>query len=133
MRIQYGRLWQWDSEYEDYSFEKFYLGGSTSMRGWQVLKFNVNEQGEPYGGTTRLMTNIELRQHLYKSLGMTLFADGGILSDKPLGSNFLGELKWDLGIGLTFETPLGPARLDYSIQIDNKSSQQFNIGVQNLF
>ena len=133
MRIQYGRLWQWDPEYEDYSFEKFYLGGSTSMRGWQVLKFNVNEQGEPYGGTTRLMTNIELRQHLYKSLGMTLFADGGILSDEPLRSNFPGELKWDLGIGLTFETPLGPARLDYAIQIDNKNSQQFNIGVQNLF
>ena len=133
MRIQYGSLWQWNPEYEDYSFEKFYLGGSTSMRGWQVLKFNVNEQGEPYGGTTRLMTNIELRQHLYKSLGMTLFADGGILSDEPLKSNFLGELKWDLGIGLTFETPLGPARLDYAIQIDNKNSQQFNIGVQNLF
>ena len=133
MRIQYGSLWQWDPEYEDYSFEKFYLGGSTSMRGWQVLKFNVNEQGEPYGGTTRLMTNIELRQHLYKSLGMTLFADGGILSDEPLRSNFLGKLKWDLGIGLTFETPLGPARLDYAIQIDNKNSQQFNIGVQNLF
>ena len=133
MRIQYGRLWQWDPEYEDYSFEKFYLGGSTSMRGWQVLKFNVNEQGEPYGGTTRLMTNIELRQHLYKSLGMTLFADGGILSDEPLRSNFPGKLKWDLGIGLTFETPLGPARLDYAIQIDNKNSQQFNIGVQNLF
>ena len=54
-------------------------------------------------------------------------------SDEPLRSNFLGELKWDLGIGLTFETPLGPARLDYAIQIDNKNSQQFNIGVQNLF
>ena len=133
MRIQYGRLWQWNPEYEDYSFEKFYLGGSTSMRGWQVLKFSVNDEGEPNGGSRRLMTNFELRQHLYKSFGMTLFADGGFLSDEPSGYNLFEELKWDVGIGLTFETPLGPARFDYAIQVDDRNKQQFNIGVQNLF
>ena len=103
------------------------------MRGWQVLKFSVNDEGEPNGGSTRLMTNFELRQHLYKSFGMTLFADGGFLSDEPSGYNLFEELKWDVGIGLTFETPLGPARFDYAIQVDDRNKQQFNIGVQNLF
>ena len=133
MRIQYGRLWQWSQTYEDYSFEKFYLGGSTSMRGWQVLKFSVNEQGEPNGGITRLMANFELRQHVYKSFGMTLFSDGGFLSDEPSNYNLIGKMRWDVGLGLTFETPLGPARFDYAIQIDDLNKQQFNIGVQNLF
>ena len=97
------------------------------------LKFSVNEQGEPNGGITRLMANFELRQHVYKSFGMTLFSDGGFLSDEPSNYNLIGEMKWDVGLGLTFETPLGPARFDYAIQVNDHNKQQFNIGVQNLF
>ena len=73
MRIQFGKIWGWDENYDDYSFEKFYLGGSTSMRGWEVLRFSENENNEPNGETIRLMTNIEIRQKIYKSFGMTVF------------------------------------------------------------
>ena len=132
MRIQCGKLWGWNDNYDDYSFEKFYLGGSTSMRGWEVLRFSENEQNEPNGETVRLMTNIELRQNIYKSFGMTIFFDGGLLAEAS-PKDFLSELKWDSGIGITIDTPLGPARLDYAVQLDDLSKQKLQLGLQNLF
>jgi len=132
MRIQFGKIWGWDENYDDYSFEKFYLGGSTSMRGWEVLRFSENENNEPNGETIRLMTNIEIRQKIYKSFGMTLFSDGGLLAE-VFPKEFYSELIWDSGIGITVDTPLGPARLDYAIQLNDFSKQKLQLGVQNLF
>lgn len=132
MRIQFGKIWGWDENYDDYSFEKFYLGGSTSMRGWEVLRFSENENNEPNGETIRLMTNIEIRQKIYKSFGMTVFSDGGLLAE-VFPKEFYSELIWDSGIGITVDTPLGPARLDYAIQLNDFSKQKLQLGVQNLF
>jgi len=132
MRIQFGKIWDWDENYDDYSFEKFYLGGSTSMRGWEVLRFSENENNEPNGETIRLMTNIEIRQKIYKSFGMTVFSDGGLLAE-VFPKEFYSELIWDSGIGITVDTPLGPARLDYAIQLNDFSKQKLQLGVQNLF
>ena len=131
-RIQFGKIWGWDENYDDYSFEKFYLGGSTSMRGWEVLRFSENENKEPNGETIRLMTNIEIRQKIYKSFGMTVFSDGGLLAE-VFPKEFYSELIWDSGIGITVDTPLGPARLDYAIQLNDLSKQKLQLGVQNLF
>ena len=102
------------------------------MRGWPILKFNKNSKNEPVGSTFRFMTNIELRQKVYKSLGMTIFADGGLLSDRP-SQGLYDRLKWNLGAGITFDTPLGPARLDYAIQIENLERGEIQLGVQSLF
>ena len=132
MRIQFGKIWGWDENYDDYSFEKFYLGGSTSMRGWEVLRFSENENNEPNGETIRLMTNIEIRQKIYKSFGMTVFSDGGLLAE-VFPKEFYSKLIWDSGIGITVDTPLGPARLDYAMQLNDFSKQKLQLGVQNLF
>ena len=34
-------------------------------------------------------------------------------------SDIISALNWDVGMGLTLKTPLGPARLDYAVQLDN--------------
>jgi len=135
-RIKLGRLWGWDSNDTDYSthysYEKFYLGGSTSMRGWEVLKFKKNENDKPIGEIIRFMTNVEYRFPFYKSFGFTIFADGGLLADptKNISSDLL---KWDSGVGVTIQTPLGPARLDYAIQVNDSGKRKIQLGVQNLF
>ena len=134
-RIKLGRLWGWDSndtDYStDYSYEKFYLGGSTSMRGWEVLRFE-ELKSEPVGEIIRFMTNVEYRFPFYKSFGFTIFADGGLLADhrKNISSDLL---KWDSGVGVTILTPLGPARLDYAIQVNDPGKRKIQLGVQNLF
>ena len=131
LRIQTGRMWNWNENDRDYSYEKFYLGGSTSMRGWDVLKFS--EVGnEPNGGIIRLMTNMELRNDIYKSFGITVFSDGAILTNR-LSSITFPNFKWDAGLGITVKTPLGPFRVDYAIRINDINERRVQLGVQNLF
>ncbi len=137
-RFKLGRIWSWEDSYNDYSYEKFYLGGSANMRGWEILKYStVSNLGViPFGGTHRFLSNIEFRNQMNQNLGITLFFDGGIL-----GENFNemqnSRLGWDVGIGLTISTPLGPVRLDYAVPYINDemnlSNGKINFGVQYLF
>jgi outer membrane translocation and assembly module TamA len=137
-RFKLGRIWSWEDSYNDYSYEKFYLGGSANMRGWEILKYStVSNLGvTPFGGTHRFLSNIEFRNQMNQNLGITLFFDGGIL-----GENFNemqnSRLGWDIGIGLTISTPLGPVRLDYAVPYINEemnlSNGKINFGVQYLF
>ena len=78
------------------------------------------------------MVNIEYRFPVYKSIGITLFSDGGILSN-TIDSISMKAVKWDGGIGLTINTPIGPARLDYAVQFDSPETRKFHLGVRYLF
>ena len=84
------------------------------------------------GEIIRFMTNIEFRFLAYRSFGLTVFFDGGLLADhmKNISSDML---KWDSGVGVTIQTPLGPARLDYAIQVDDPRNRKIQLGIQNLF
>ena len=137
-RFKLGRLWSWENSYIDYSYEKFYLGGSANMRGWEILKYStVSNLGViPFGGTHRFLSNIEFRNQMNQNLGITLFFDGGILGEN-LNEMQNSRLGWDIGIGLTISTPLGPVRLDYAVPYINDemnlSNGKINFGVQYLF
>ena len=101
------------------------------MRGWEVLRF-IESNGNPVGKIIRFMTNIEYRFPVYKSVGLTLFTDGGLLTDRT--RNISHELiKWDSGFGLTVQTPIGRARLDFAFPMYQPESPQIQLGVQNLF
>ena len=96
-------MWNWNENNPDYSYEKFYLGGSTSMRAWEVLRFKVKD-GSPHGETIRLMTNLELRTDLYKLIGLTFFGDGGILTNDITSISYQ-NMKWNIGLGFTIKHP----------------------------
>ncbi|MBC8311261.1 MAG: BamA/TamA family outer membrane protein [Candidatus Marinimicrobia bacterium] len=88
------------------SFDKFHLGGQTSLRGWSSP--DDFESSEFFGGTERYLFNSEIRFPLYSRLGMELFYDIGSFGKD---SNSI-EYDWDAGYGLTINTGLGPARVD---------------------
>jgi len=145
-RFKFGKIWGWDEKIDDVAREKFYLGGSNTMRGWNFPLFKTSQDTTfdnddsleiiiteiPKGDLVRFMTNIEYRFPIYQSIGITFFADGAIL-DKNMNKINIDYLEWNLGIGLTINTPLGPARLDYAFQINQPDQGIIQLGLQNLF
>ncbi len=87
-------------------YDKFYLGGSTSLRGWKT----TDDFGED-GGTIRFLVNSEIRFPIIWKLGGEIFMDAGKLLDniQEIKST---KLSWDVGAGITVSTPLGPIRID---------------------
>ncbi len=133
-RINAGTITGWSSDYDQYEtilFEKFYLGGSNTLRAWKPLQFMTlkNTQGfeYPLGKTAKILTNWEIRFPLFWKLGGVLFYDGGFIADK-LESIKKENIEWNRGLGLTFNLPFGPIRIDYAESLNNPSIKQFHFG-----
>ena len=109
-RVKLGWLTELSSYMDDNaeipSFDKFHLGGQTSLRGWYSPDDFEPELST--GGNIRYLFNSEIRFPLYARLGGELFYDIGSLGDD--GNSMLHD--WDTGFGLTINTGLGPARVD---------------------
>jgi len=148
-RVKYGMIFNWKSEYDIYEtllYDKFYLGGSSSLRAWDPLKFLTeidpgtdlvgvaDDRIIPKGMLTRILINFELRFPIYKLIGGEVFIDGGQLTDKSNSISF-NNIRWGKGFGVTIKTPFGPVRLDYSNPFNNSSfgDGKLNLGLLYIF
>lgn len=92
-------------------FERFFLGGSTTVRGFDYQDIGPKDaDGDPVGGLSLLEASAELRFPLRGDLGGVVFVDAGRLDRKPF--SFAGALSVSAGVGLRYTTPVGPLRLD---------------------
>jgi len=100
--------------------KRFYLGGNSSIRGWdhQQLgpKVLFGDNLIPAGGNFRYFTNFEIRFPIYSFLGGEIFYDIGNIWSTFSEAEF-SEIHSAYGFGLTIETPIGPARIDYGIPL----------------
>jgi outer membrane protein assembly factor BamA len=133
-RINVGIITGWSSKYDKYEtilFEKFYLGGSNTLRAWKPLQFMTltNEQGlqYPLGKTAKILTNWEVRFPLFWKFGAVLFYDGGYIADK-FETIRNEDIKWNRGLGITFNLPFGPIRIDYGESLHDPKINQFHFG-----
>jgi len=107
-------------------YEKYYLGGSNSMRGWENQRFLTSKSatGKVLADKRRIqvLTNFELRFPIYWLIGGETFIDGGnLVSD--IQSLIDMPYRWNYGIGLTVATPLGPARVDFARPLTDKAEK----------
>ena len=137
-QMKFGMIFNWDSTYnqfEEILFEKFYLGGTKTMRGWKALQFPDQRKVASIflnGKEIRFLTNGELRFPIFGSIGGELFTDGGQLWSSYKNVN-LNDLLWDIGGGITYTSPLGPIRLEYAYQIKNPSNWEILLDVLYAF
>jgi outer membrane translocation and assembly module TamA len=101
--------------------ERFYLGGSHSLRGYEAdlappLGIFTDDDGKrhvvPRGGKTMMNTNLELRFALYKKIGAVIFQDLGALSGTMFADFKQEDILAATGFGVRIFTPLGPLRFD---------------------
>lgn len=103
--------------------ERFFAGGSTSLRGFRFDSAGpIDSQGNPLGGEVLLVGNIELRVPVRASLGAVLFADIGNVFAKP-DTVAMAQVRESLGFGLRYETPVGPLRVDLARLMDRREGE----------
>ena len=114
--------------------DRFYSGGSNSIRGWSRSDLGPKrESGTPLGGKSILEGNAELRYPLFWRLSGVAFIEGGNVWEKAF-SYKINELAYAAGGGLRVDTPIGPVRFDVGLPLWNeKKSPQFFISVGQAF
>ena len=122
-------------------YEKFFLGGADTVRGYD----RAGEVGPKYGGTTYYVMNAELRFPLAREGRRTmaqfaLFFDLGNSwnhfddVDFSLGPDY-NQFKAGVGVGLRFTTPSLPIRIDWGYGLNHKSNEDrshFYFNVSNM-
>jgi outer membrane protein insertion porin family/translocation and assembly module TamA len=99
-------------------FKRFFAGGSTSMRGFPFQKLGPLDANEdPIGGNSLLVGNFEIRFPIYKDFGGVVFFDYGNVYTNEFDYK-LDELKYAPGVGLRYNTIIGPIRFDFGYALN---------------
>lgn len=114
--------------------DRFYSGGSNSIRGWSRSELGPKrESGTPMGGKSILEANLELRYPLFWRVSGVAFIDSGNVWESSYNYQ-LDNLVYAIGGGLRIDTPIGPIRFDLGFPVWNqKKSPQLFISVGQAF
>jgi outer membrane protein assembly complex protein YaeT len=104
---------------------RFFAGGAGSVRGFTLNRLGpLNKDGDPIGGMSLIEGSAELRFPLFGELGAVLFIDTGNVFRSPFTYR-LDDLRYAVGPGIRYNTPVGPFRLDVGIIVDRRPGEQF--------
>src|SRR3546814_8566547 len=79
---------------------RFYAGGGGSIRGYEYqLVGPLDDDENPFGGTSLVELGGELRVRVTETIGVVPFVDGGTVYDDPWPSGD-ETLRWAAGLGL---------------------------------
>ena len=108
-------------------YEKFYLGGINSLRGFDyrdVHLTQLNESGveTKIGGNWMVQFNFELIIPLLEKMGVmgVVFYDTGNVYDQRI---HLNEMRASAGYGFRWYSPLAPIRLEYGEILDRREGE----------
>lgn len=118
-RLQAGTLDPATGQDSDIPFSRrYFLGGATSIRGWGRYEVSpLSDGGTPIGGFSMLQGTSELRFTIRGSLGAVAFLDFGNVWPGTWEVHG-GDLRYAVGPGLRYSTPVGPIRLDFGYQLN---------------
>ncbi|MCE0484047.1 MAG: outer membrane protein assembly factor BamA [Methylacidiphilales bacterium] len=111
-------------------FDRFFIGGSRSVRGFGNRDIGpVDVNNEPLGGNTMAYNNIELTFPIIDRVRGAVFNDMGFLDARSFHyTDAWTELNMAAGVGLRLNLPIGPLRLDYGIPYKDQGWNHSNTG-----
>lgn len=131
-------------------FKNFYGGGIGSVRGYETSSLGPRDSdGDASGGNRKLNFSIELLTPIPgadRTLRMFTFLDGGWVWGRKANYSSdgsllgyqkdrldLGDLRYSVGVGLAWISPMGPLKLSFAFPLNKKNSDelerfQFQIG-----
>ena len=111
-------------------FERFYLGGPNSIRGVKHRRISpVDRTGTRIGGNIEILGNAEYIVPLPFNIRAAAFFDIGNVYGPDIerfGTKFdPTDTREAIGAGLRWNSPFGPIRVDYGINLDRRAGEDF--------
>ena len=113
-RLRYGGIFSWQKTDENIPFsERFFLGGSNTLRGYQEGEASpVDSSGERIGAQSYTLGNLEAELRIFQAFSLVAFYDAAVMSVN--GHTFAdGEFFNSAGAGISLRSPVGPIRIEY--------------------
>ncbi|WP_417695284.1 autotransporter assembly complex protein TamA [Roseibium sp.] len=92
-------------------------GGGGSIRGYAYRNVGPRVNGEVAGGRSLVELSGEVRVKVTDTLGVVAFVDAGNAYEDAL-PDFSQPLKFGVGAGIRYYTPIGPLRVDAAMPLD---------------
>lgn len=118
-------------------YERYFLGGGNSVRGFPYRKIGPEDRNEEvYGGQSMVLANIEVTHPIWDFIRGAAFVDAGTAWKDPWDLD-MSEMNMGAGYGLRLKLPQfhAPIKLDLAYPIinnqdgvDNKLRFSFNLG-----
>ena len=120
-------------------FKAYYGGGVGSVRGYETASLGPQDaQGNAFGGRRKVVANAEVFFPLPgtkpgdQSVRLSVFADAGQIHDAGFQPT-LESFRYSTGIGLAWNSPVGPLKFSYGVPINKKVGDkvqhfQFQVG-----
>ncbi len=110
----------------------FYLGGTTSVRGFDENQLLIDYDDDAVGGKLMVEGNAETRIDLGMNFELSFFLDMGYLDDTS-GDERSNKVRYSTGIGFRYVTPIGAVGLVYGHKLNPESYESsgrlhFSIG-----
>jgi len=101
---------------------RFFNGGGATVRSFAERKLGPRDAGaNPLGGDFYTVCNAEWDFPIAGALGGAVFADAGNLLAKS--SVALDDMRYAVGVGLRYQLPIGPLRIDYGYNPSRKTGE----------
>lgn len=95
-----------------------FAGGSSTVRGYRHQGLGPRDsEGEPLGGLSSNVVNMEARFAVTDDIGIVPFLDGG-MAYRDETPPWLSDMRWGAGLGLRYFTPIGPLRVDVATPLN---------------
>ncbi|MBI5587575.1 MAG: outer membrane protein assembly factor BamA [Deltaproteobacteria bacterium] len=118
-------------------FEKYYLGGLNSIRGFKTRTVSPKDPatGDLIGGNTMMTFNTEFLFPLFSEQAVKglIFFDAG---NSYKGRIDLADIRTGAGVGIRWFSPLGPLRLELGFNLNKRegeSSKQWDFAIGTAF
>ncbi|MFB6226726.1 MAG: outer membrane protein assembly factor BamA [bacterium] len=137
-RFNYKTIDAWGGDTTVPSFERFFLGGNRTVRGYDFRDILVYDGStRQSGGNTAYFANIEYRfKVLPQTMQLFVFGDMGAVYEDSWQFR-TDKIKKSTGFGLRVRSPMGPINISWSRRLDDtfigandagQSQIDFNIG-----
>ena len=116
-------------------FYRFFSGGGGTVRGQGYQSLALDVGGESVGGRSFLGLSGEVRGDITENIQLVGFADWGYIGAESF-PDFTGASHAGAGIGVRYNTGIGPIRLDVAVPVSgdtDSSSFYIYVGIGQAF